>query len=370
MLAGNNANGRIGFGSNGNVSTLTKINIGKTIETISKGRSTHTAISDYDGYVYTTGTNTLGELGNGNNINVTNYTKIGDTVIDTDEEIYYLDLNETREIKYKLINTFNLKIDVIDDIKENFTLNIPDNKKLVLNNYNMITTVDYGVNNVTITHNETGKSKEIIIKVIKKMNDIIQGIRDCNLTDGIYEIMIQDEIYNIELYNFYDNVTYSLDGGENSKIISLGNDISDETMLVVKYHGNLKIDEGITLTAKTRKKGMYVCVLGDIINNGEITMTARGADVEEGQDVFLWENIDSSYEYVPAEGANGLVAFKPLKSRVGIIGNSGSGRQTGGGGQGAAIINGLNGSSGSWIGASTGGNSYRRRQCFRSTCKS
>lgn len=44
-------------------------------------------------------------------------------------------------------------------------------------------------------------------------------------------------------------------------------------MLIVKYHKNLKVDEGVTLTASTAvdengdeleltyKKGMYICVL-------------------------------------------------------------------------------------------------------------
>ena len=34
----------------------------------------------------------------------------------------------------------------------------------------------------------------------------------------------------------------------------------------------------------------------------------NGADVEEGQNVYLWENIDKSYEYVPKDGAVGLEA--------------------------------------------------------------
>lgn len=171
--------------------------------------------------------------------------------------------------------------------------------------------------------------------------------------------MVQGEIYKIELYNYYNDVKYSLGAGEETKTIELGNDTADETMLVVKYHGNLEIDEGVTLTAKTRKKGMYVCVLGDIVNKGEITMTAKGANVEEGQDVYLWENIDSSYEYVPADGAKGLPQRQPYSTgRQGIKGNNGENRATGSGGQGAAIINHQNGSPGSWQGASTGGNSY------------
>ena len=358
LVAGSNQSGKIGLGNTSNTTELVKVNIGESIENISVGIGQHSAISDYNGFVYTTGINTYGELGNENNSNVNVFTQIGDTIIKSEPEIIYLDLNEVKEIEYSLINTFNLKIDIVDNEKSNFTLDIPDSTKLNLDNYNVVTAIDYGTNNVTITHTETGKIKKIVIKVIKKMNDIIKGIRDCDLTDGIYDIMIKDEIYNIELYNYYDDVIYSKDEGEDTKIVNLGNDIKDETMLVVKYHGNLTIDENVTLTAKVRKKGMYVCVLGDIINNGEITMTAKGADVEEGQNVYLWENIDSSYEYVPANGAEGLNAFKPRYTREGIKGNEGIGRQTGSGGQGSSIINTLKGSIESWVGSSTGGNSY------------
>lgn len=254
---------------------MTRIDIGKPIEAICRGHAAHSAISDIDGFVYTSGTNASGELGNGNNTNSSSYMKIGSTIVTTDKDIYYLDINETSEVIPKLINTFNLKVDIVDDNKQNFTISIPDSTKLNLSDYNQVTALDYGLNNCTVTHTGTGKTKDIVIKTVKKMNDIIQGIRDSSLTDGIYEILVQGEIYKIEIYNYYNDMKYSLDSGEETKTVELGNDTADETMLVVKYHGDLEIDKGVTLTAKTRKKGMYVCVLGDTINNGEITMTKK-----------------------------------------------------------------------------------------------
>lgn len=72
----------------------------------------------------------------------------------------------------------------------------------------------------------------------------------------------------------------------------------------------MTVDKGVTVTANrvnelTYKKGMYLCVLGDITNNGTISMTARGTYNQAGEDVYLWKNIDSSYEYVPAIGGAG-----------------------------------------------------------------
>lgn len=356
-ICGTNANGRIGLGSTAYSTTMTKIDIGKDIELISHGKGAHTVISDFDGFVYTTGLNSSGQLGNGNNTSLSTFTKIGETTIEADEMVY-MDLGEVKELEYKLINTFNLKIDTVDSQKESFTVAIPDSTKLQLNDYNVVTALDYSLNDVVITHNPTGITKKITIKVIKKMDEIIRGIRDCTLTDGAYEILVNGEIYKIELYNYYDDMTYSLDSGEESKIVKLGNDTPDDTMLVVKYHKNLTIEAGVTLTPTVRKKGMYVCVLGDIVNNGEITMTAKGANVSEGQNVFLWENIDNSYEYVPADGAEGLQPYKPGCSWSGRKGNDGTDRGTGSGGQSGAIINRLSGSAGSYVGASTGGNSY------------
>lgn len=108
-------------------------------------------------------------------------------------------------------------------------------------------------------------------------------------------------------------MTYSLPDGETEKVEALGDKTEEHKMLVVKYHKNLKIDEGVTLTASTAldeegneteltyKKGMYICVMGDIINRGNISMTARGTYNQEGENVYLWKNLDNSYEYVPAE---------------------------------------------------------------------
>ena len=356
-VSGNNSNGLIGLGTTEKIAEMTKIPL-EEIEIISEGEGTHSVISDINGFVYTTGTNTYGELGNGDNTTVTEFTKIGETKIITDSEIIYMDIGEQKDIIFELINTFNLKIDTIDNNKQNFTVDIPDTTKLQLQDYNQVTALYYSVNDVTITHNPTGNTKNITIKIVKKMDDIIQGIRDTDLADGNYELFINGESYNIELYNYMQDMTYKLDEGETAKTVCLGNDVADENMLVIKYHGNLTVEEGVTLTPSVSKKGMYICVLGDLQNAGEITMTAKGANVEKGQNVYLWKNIDNSYEYVPAEGAKGLEAYQPKTTRGGNKGIDGIKRQTGGGGQSGAIINKLKGSAGSYVGASTGGNSY------------
>ena len=69
-------------------------------------------------------------------------------------------------------------------------------------------------------------------------------------------------------------------------------------------------------------------------------MTKRGTYNAEGENVYLWHNIDDTYEYVPAEGAQGLEGGMTLSNYVKSSekGNSGTGRQTGSGGRGAVSI--------------------------------
>ena len=99
-------------------------------------------------------------------------------------------------------------------------------------------------------------------------------------------------------------------------------------------YGDLSIQEGTKLTSYTSKdgyggpKGMLIYCTGTIINNGEISMTARGAKAE-GQNVYLWKNATGNYEYVPPTGATGGNSVSA--NNTGITGNNGTNRSTGGG---------------------------------------
>lgn len=360
-VLGNNANGQIGLGSTAKATASTGVTVNTTIESISAGEGTHMGIIAEDGFVWHTGTNNNGQLGIGNTTNKNVFTKTGDTVIKIDnEDTIYLDLNEVVTLRCTLENTYNLKVDLIDDVQNNFGLTLSNNNSVDLVN-KTFTAKQYGNTKVTIRHTSTGKTKEISIIVVFKMESIVQGFRDADLPDGNYDVLINGETYNVELINIEGDTTYT----EN---VSLGDDSTQNKTLVVKYHGDLTIEKGVTVTAKTvngltYKKGMYLCVLGDIHNNGTISMTARGTYSTEdiSQDVFLWKNTDDSYEYVPKNGAPGREAFTTSYQHgatSGLDGKLGNGRQTGGGGQGNFINNGQKGAAGSWMGASTGGTSY------------
>ena len=201
-------------------------------------------------------------------------------------------------------------------------------------------------------------------------DSIVQGVKDCDLADGNYTFRVtgnngtttETKDYAVELINYADDVTYSLADGETSKTVSLGDTSTTYKMLVVKYHKNLTIGAGVTLTATTvsnltYKKGMYICVLGNTVNNGSISMTARGTYNLSGENVYLWKNSNKTYEFVPAVGGTGGAAQSTSGSGAclnGRAGNAGIKRATGGGGTGG----GRNWSSSIYISAGGNGTSY------------
>ena len=193
-------------------------------------------------------------------------------------------------------------------------------------------------------------------------DSIIDFTLNNDLPDGNYNITINGSIdggvttenvtYPVEIKNFYDNVTYTSSSSSDG-IIELGDDTDEYKMLIVKYHKNLTIGEGVTLTANTHttligstnyeltyKKGMYINVAGKLTNNGTISMTARGTYNQEGENVYLWKNRDNTYEYVPAVGGTGATSETYYstgaeRSIPGKPGTNGINRQTGGGGSGS-----------------------------------
>jgi len=208
---------------------------------------------------------------------------------------------------------------------------------------NMFQIVNKETNNVVTSDASDG----IIV-----CDSIVQGIRDNNLPNGNYTLRVTGKVgtttqtmdYPIELINFYDNVIYTSNQ-------SLGDTSTTRKMLVVKYHKNLTVNSGVTVTATTNnsycyKKGMYVCVMGDLLNSGTISMTARGTYGQAGENVYLWKNSNDTYEYIPAVGgAGGPYGYynSTSKSSVsveinGAYGGTGSNRQTGGGGAGGLVL--------------------------------
>ena len=101
-----------------------------------------------------------------------------------------------------------------------------------------------------------------------------------------------------------------------------------QNMVIVKVNGDLEIDKGVTVapyyTEYGGPKGFTLYVTGKLTNKGTID-NSHGAKAE-GQNVYLWKNTDGSYEYVPKAGASINNSSTPAPGRTG------TGRQTGSGG--------------------------------------
>ena len=165
--------------------------------------------------------------------------------------------------------------------------------------------------------------------------------------------------------------------GDKTQDVSTAQDDYAKYTVVLKVNGDLTIGENVILTACKDDngyggpKGMIIFCTGTITNNGTISMTARGANAI-GQNVFLFKNLDGSYEYVPAVGGNGGNAVTVTTSsysrkqsnyyiKNGNEGEDGNNRQTGGGGAGGSRTNsgkatsGNGGNGTSYSGGSGGG---------------
>ncbi len=163
-------------------------------------------------------------------------------------------------------------------------------------------------------------------------NSIIEGIEQISET-AYKSINVNNETYSTNAIVYDGDLV--LDGSTQVSGAMLSNNIyefGDKTedvanaskdaknMVIFKVKGNLTIKQGITLTACKNDmgyggpKGLFIYCTGTLINDGTISMTARGARAE-GQNVYLFKNTNGSYEYVPDVGC--------LGGDMGIISNQG-----------------------------------------------
>ena len=204
----------------------------------------------------------------------------------------------------------------------------------------------------TVTSNIIQYSKNLKIKNTTLIDNIqaeslIDAMSKENIETGKYGVTINDKTYNLQVYEFNENLTIDV-----STEFGTEQDVATDTdyaqnMIAIKVNGDLNINQEAILTTHASKsgyggpKGMFIYCTGTVTNNGTITMTARGAKAE-GEDVYLYKNNDNTYEYVPAEGATGGKGLVRVGGGNGNDGEKGLNRQTGGGGSGA-VYSGLGG---------------------------
>ena len=252
--------------------------------------------------------------------------------------------------------------------------------------------------------NTSNNYEVYVTKIIPKENirfptnieseSLIKAVASSVIKNGVYEISVKDEKYSADVIYIENTVTLDgiqeIDGATlNNNTYSFGkpddagtNDSYAQNMVVLKVDGDLIVNNEVVLTAIANgnyggPKGLFIYVTGNIINNGKISMTARGAKAI-GQNVYLWKNDNTSqnYEYVPKEGAaggNGYTGSSFIYEGVtGEKGQDGTFRSTGGGGSGSFAEYtrgagyrkvGKGGAGTSYSGGTGGGGTWRTRNC-------
>ncbi|MDO5151335.1 MAG: glycine-rich protein, partial [Oscillospiraceae bacterium] len=197
------------------------------------------------------------------------------------------------------------------------------------------------------------------------------GLDAGKLQEGYYKVTVEDVTYPIHLYVFEGDQTWTsnMTFGDAGDAGTSTTNAANSVFVVVK--GNLTINSGVTVTTYRSSyggpKGLFLFVSGTLVNNGTITMTARGAKAV-GENVYLWRNVDGSYEYVPATGGAGgagrYYSGGYNGGYVGLPGTNGTARSTGGGGAGGAINRATSGSGAtgtSYSGGAGGGGAWYNR---------
>ncbi len=199
---------------------------------------------------------------------------------------------------------------------------------------------------------------------------LVAGVRDNNIPTGYCDMSVNGKTYNLEIINIDEFYKYNQEKSQYEVRDFIAGTYNVSRTAVIKCKGNLQIDGSVTTSvgnidgnnSLTKVKGLFICVNETLINNGTISMTARGTYNTSGEDIYLWKNSDGNYEMVPATGASGgssvSVSAKGTNSS-GNNGMNGTTRKTGGGGSGAVAKSTT--ASGSYVvssGAGSTGTSY------------
>ena len=220
------------------------------------------------------------------------------------------------------------------------------------------------------------KEKETIVPEKNKnvtnivAESLVAGVRDNNIPTGYCDMNVNGKTYNLEIINIDEFYKYNREKSQYEVRDFIAGTYNVSRTAVIKCKGNLQIDGSVTTSvgnidgnnSLTKVKGLFICVNETLINNGTISMTARGTYNTSGEDIYLWKNSDGNYEMVPATGASGgssvSVSAKGTNSS-GNNGMNGTTRKTGGGGSGAVAKSTT--ASGSYVvssGAGSTGTSY------------
>ncbi len=287
-----------------------------------------------------------------------NYSKLEDTSQVTakgyTEKVIYTDKVPAKQSNYEKNFRLRMWIDEKTDFsgKEEETGNV---------------TYPYNGKTFTLTVNVYSNGKVVTNKEgVVEGDSILSILSDNEFEEGNYQFEVRKETYPVHMYVYNGDQHWT---SEDETIFGDAQDVATATenaknMVIVKVKGDLTIEEdtvvGPYFTDYGGPKGFLLYVEGTLTNKGTID-NSHGAKAA-GQNVYLWRNSNGSYETVPAVGGAG---GKSVINTIGLPGQDGISRKTGGGGSGGNLCDRCstqsgNGSAGTSYSGGTGGGSVCR----------
>lgn len=243
-------------------------------------------------------------------ISINAISKNGGILENTQKAKELTQISEIKEaVRMKLMELQGSENKITTEELENIIKN--SNAEVVKNELGNITDIKIGKNIIKI--------EEIIPDLdIEKINESLIGIVKNVSKSEMKNISVKNEKYSANILVYKGDLILDgikqVDGAElkenkyefGNKETDVGTESEEaKNIVILKIEGNLIVNSGITLTACKSDsgyggpKGMMIYCTGNLTNNGTISMTARGAKAN-GQNVYLWQNKNGEYEYIPA----------------------------------------------------------------------
>jgi len=187
--SGENVSGQIGTGDTTTYTSFVQVkdkngNIVKGVTNVGKIQQAYNTTAynlSYilsDGYVYSAGDNTYGQLGNGTTTNSTYYTQMGVPYLNYQDKEITIKVNGTYKIdktKLKIENEFNTDIDFVPTSVGSLTVRTENSDKITISDTGVITGIAEGYAKVKITDTTNGYETYITVKVVNKNSKLELG---------------------------------------------------------------------------------------------------------------------------------------------------------------------------------------------------
>ena len=177
-VAGHSGNGQLGTEKVENAILLaTRASNADNVKHISTN-AYHTVVSDKEGFVYTTGYNGYGQLGDRklDDRNILN--AIGDTYVKAEPKVVTVEVGKNEAVSASLDNKFNLINDVVDTQNMEFEILNPD--VATIGETREVTGKEIGKTEIIVRHTITNKKAAIFVNVVPENKIAVPEVETAN----------------------------------------------------------------------------------------------------------------------------------------------------------------------------------------------